>query len=102
VAKDGQPRIENPRDLVRLEVETALKCPAVRVIPVLVDGAEMPEANGLPEPLRPLPGLNALVLHDPAWDYHMGRLIEALEQELRTGLRPGRLGGLGPAGRRAR
>jgi hypothetical protein len=91
VAKGGKPRIENPRDLVRLEVETALKSPGVTVYPVLVDDAEMPDPDSLPESLRPLTGLNARKLHDPAWDYHVGHLIARLEQELGNRPRPRRL-----------
>jgi TIR domain len=37
----AQRRIDDPRDFVRLEIETALRR-KVRVIPVLIDGAKLP------------------------------------------------------------
>jgi TIR domain len=91
VTKDGKPRIEDPDDLVRLEIETALKRPGVKVYPVLVDDAQMPDPVGLPESLRPLTRRNARDLRDADWDYHMGLLITRLEQVLGTGPRRGRL-----------
>jgi hypothetical protein len=46
-------RIDDPSDFVRLEIEAAL-ARQIRVIPVLVDGATMPEARQLPASLSPL------------------------------------------------
>src|ERR1043166_2741990 len=40
--EEGQPRLSDPDDFVRLEVETALRRPDVTPIPVLVSGARMP------------------------------------------------------------
>jgi TIR domain len=60
----GRPRLVEDRDFVRFEVETALRRGDVRVIPVLVAGAEMPEPAQLPESLRTLPDLNAIDLSD--------------------------------------
>src|SRR5271168_4328077 len=40
----GRPRLDNPDDLVRLEVATGL-FRKVRVIPVLLDGASMPASQ---------------------------------------------------------
>jgi TIR domain len=44
---DGSPRLDNPTDYVRVEIESALKRD-IRVIPVLVDGASMPRPSDLP------------------------------------------------------
>ena len=41
--------ITNEEDFVRLEVEIALERPDVRVIPLLVAGARVPNAEDLPE-----------------------------------------------------
>ena len=49
----GGRRIENPRDWVRLEIETAITR-QVRVIPVLVDEATLPDASELPKSLQKL------------------------------------------------
>jgi TIR domain len=60
----GKRRLEIPEDSVRVEVSTALKR-GIRVIPVLVEGATMPEAADLPDELMALVRRNALKLsHD--------------------------------------
>lgn len=56
--EDGQQRLANPNDYVRLEIEAALRRD-IRVVPVLVEGAKMPSANGLPESLQPFTRRNA-------------------------------------------
>jgi hypothetical protein len=60
----GRQRIEEPRDVVRREVEQALQGLAEgrHVLPVLVGGAAMPAPESLPPTLQPLAGLNALPL----------------------------------------
>jgi TIR domain len=79
----GAPRIAEPDDFVRLEVETALRRPEVTVIPLLVAGARMPEPEELPEGLRPITRRNALELSDLRWRYDIGRLKDTLQELLR-------------------
>lgn len=79
---ERQPRIADPEDFVRLEVETALRRPEVTVIPVLVAGAQMPDPDDLPEGLRPLARRNALELSDGRWRYDVGRLNATLDELL--------------------
>ena len=52
---DGQGgrRLDNPEDFVRMEIATALSR-NIRVIPVLMDGALMPQSTDLPDDLKPL------------------------------------------------
>jgi hypothetical protein len=57
--KDGRRRLEDPDDVVRLEVEAALDRD-VRVIPVLVGGAAMPQRGELPGGLAKLARRNGL------------------------------------------
>ncbi|MQA75623.1 MAG: TIR domain-containing protein [Solirubrobacterales bacterium] len=76
----GEPRIADRDDFVRLEVETALRRAEVTVIPVLVAGAKMPDADDLPEGLRALARRNALELSDLRWRYDVGRLNARLDQ----------------------
>jgi uncharacterized membrane protein YhaH (DUF805 family) len=56
---DGSPRLDSPKDYVRLEIESALKRD-IRVIPVLVDGATMPQSSDLPSSLQALARRNAV------------------------------------------
>jgi TIR domain len=74
----GQPRLADPGDYVRLEVETALGRPELKVIPLLVAGARMPDPDDLPESMRALSRRNALELTDARWRYDVGRLVNTL------------------------
>jgi len=71
-------RLEQQDDIVRIEVGTALGRDEVRVIPVLVAQAKMPEAKDLPDELRPLVRRNAIELTDMRWEYDVGRLGDTL------------------------
>ncbi len=61
--KDGSGvrRLDRPDDFVRIEVGSALR-QEKRVIPVLVNNAEMPRADDLPDDLKPLARRNAVRL----------------------------------------
>jgi hypothetical protein len=74
----GRRRLEHPDDFVRLELLAALDR-TVRVIPALVQGAEMPSSEDLPDELMKLARRNAFELSDARWHYDIGRLIEVLE-----------------------
>lgn len=50
---EGKRRIDDPSDFVTFEITRALER-GIPVVPVLVDGAEMPDAAALPEAIRPL------------------------------------------------
>src|ERR1051326_5752660 len=54
----GQKRLEDASDFVRLELETALSG-HIPIIPLLVDGAMMPSAEGLPTSLQEFAFRNA-------------------------------------------
>ena len=75
----ARPRIGDPDDFVRLEVATALRRNDVTVIPVLVEEAEMPEPDELPEDLRALTRRNALELSDLRWRSDVARLLGVME-----------------------
>jgi hypothetical protein len=76
----GRPRIWDPDDVLRYEVETALRRDDVEVIPVLVEGARMPKSEDLPEELSELRERNAAELSDVRWRYDVGFLGETLEK----------------------
>ena len=64
-------------DFVRIEIATALRL-GKRVIPVLLQGAELPSPGSLPEELRALVNRQALSLRDEAWIQDAGRLADAI------------------------
>jgi len=82
----GRRRLDDPNDYTRLELATALKRADVRVIPVLVDGATMPDSEALPADLKSLARRNALELTDKRWDYDVAQLVATLRRAL--GLQP--------------
>jgi hypothetical protein len=79
---DGQPRLYDSDDFVRQEVATAIKRSDVTVIPALVNKAQMPRPEQLPEDLHPLTRRNALELSDGRWRYDVGRLTDSVDELL--------------------
>ena len=75
----GKRRLEVLEDSVRVEISTALKR-GIRVIPVLVEGATMPEAADLPDDLKPLARRNALQVNDTRFEDDFRGLATAIEQ----------------------
>ncbi|WP_230969865.1 CHASE2 domain-containing protein [Nitrogeniibacter aestuarii] len=70
-------RLDQPDDYVRMEVETGLRR-GIRLIPVLVGGAEMPAADDLPEALKPLHLHNAARIDDHSFRQHFDALVDQL------------------------
>lgn len=80
--RSGQPaRIAEPTDLVRREVATAL-AKGVRVVPVLLDAAAMPDPAELPEDVRALTTRQALELRNSHFGADMQNLLDAVRQTL--------------------
>lgn len=79
-AEAGRRRIGEELDLVRIEVETAMK-QGIPVVPVLVNGAAMPKPEELPESLRDFSFRNAATV-DSGRDFHqhVDRLIRSLDK----------------------
>jgi hypothetical protein len=77
----GRRRLDDPNDLVRLEIEAALERD-VRVVPVLVENARMPRAEDLPASLEKLARRHALELHPDRFDSASGHLLKVLEKTL--------------------
>jgi hypothetical protein len=88
---NGQRRLDDPNDLVRLEISHALAA-GVRVIPVLVEGARIPPERDLPDVLKPLARRQAHELSESRWEYDVDRLARVVEQELAGGGAPARPG----------
>jgi hypothetical protein len=75
----GRRRLEDPRDLVRLEIAAALER-NIPVVPVLIQGARMPTEEDLPEHIEGLARRNALEMSDSHWNHDWERLTRALDQ----------------------
>jgi hypothetical protein len=65
----GARRLDEANDLVRLEVEIALNNPGIRVMPLLVGGATMPQVHELPSSLQKLMQRNSTVIRHGR-DFH--------------------------------
>ena len=82
-AKDenGARRLDNPNDFVRIEIESGLKL-GKRIIPVLVNNADMPRTEHLPESLQPLSRRNAVRLTHERFRADAQGLVKQLEKAL--------------------
>ena len=87
----GARRLDSSKDFVRIELETAL-ARDVRVIPVLVDGAQMPKEEELPPTLQPLVNRHAVRLAHERFASDAEDLTRALTKIL-TPVEPGLLSG---------
>jgi hypothetical protein len=77
--REGKRRLDNPNDFVRLETASALKR-GVKVIPVLVQGATMPQEADLPTDIKDLAYRNSVELTHARWDSDVQLLINALRE----------------------
>ena len=85
---DGRRRLDDPEDLVRLELKASLTT-GIAIVPVLVGGARMPTRGQLPSDISSLSRLQAQRMSDEDWRYDFGRLLETLEKNgLRAPLAP--------------
>ena len=79
--REGRRRLLDPEDMVRIEIETALRRD-LRIVPVLVEDASMPRPQDLPPSLEPLCYRSALpVRPDPEFQPDMQRLVVALREQ---------------------
>lgn len=70
----GRARLQEPDDYVRAEVRAALARP-ILVLPVLVDGAQMPRPDQLPDDIRAISARNALPLRHESFDDDTGNIV---------------------------
>ncbi len=76
--EEGRPRLQNPGDFVRLEIEAALKRDIV-VTPILVQGAHMPAPEQLPAEIRDLVYRNGFELSHNRWGVGFCRNDQAVK-----------------------
>jgi formylglycine-generating enzyme required for sulfatase activity len=86
LAADGKDRrrLDTRHDFVRTELRTALARPGVRVVPVLIDGTDLPTEDELPEDLHLLLRRHAFPLRFANFDADMRHLVGSLRRMLAT------------------
>jgi formylglycine-generating enzyme required for sulfatase activity len=76
--KTGKRRLDNPNDFVRIEVREALTR-GIPVVPILLDGAVMPDADELPDDLKKLVRRHAQFVDFRTFDADVTSLINRLD-----------------------
>jgi hypothetical protein len=79
----GARKLDDPHDFVVLEIKSALDR-GIRVIPVLVDGADMPTEDDLPESLRELTRRQAVQIEHATFRLDLQRILGATDTILQT------------------
>lgn len=72
-------RVFDDTDWIRQEIETALAS-GTHILPVLVNGGEMPDKNQLPETLAFFADLNGVAVRDSKWEEDIEDLYNEVEQ----------------------
>lgn len=75
--RDGRRRLDDPADFVRIEIAAALRRD-VRVVPILIEAAQMPRADELPPPLQALSRKQATTLTHQGFGAETRALVAAL------------------------
>jgi hypothetical protein len=79
IGESGKRRLDDARDFVRIEIESALRR-NIPVVPLFVQDAEMPDDEGLPTALQELAYRNGMTIgRDPHFHSDVDRLIKSLE-----------------------
>ena len=85
----GRRRLDDPRDFVRAEIAAALKR-NIPVVPVLLDGVAVPEADELPEDIRELSERHGVKVRADSFDNDVNHLVRGLLGENAKPVRAGR------------
>lgn len=79
----GAARLGDSEDLVRLEIETALRRePQIPVIPVVLPGATLPLTNQMPDALHPLLRRNALETTHARFRQYCEELAQSINRQI--------------------
>jgi hypothetical protein len=76
--EDGNRRLDDPNDFLRVEIATALQR-NIPVIPILVDGAKVPKSDRLPKDLEELEQRNGLEIRHASFHSDVDKLIGGLK-----------------------
>lgn len=75
---DGSRRLDNPNDLVRVEIAAAL-ARDIPVIPILLEGTRVPKAETLPQDLQELSQRHGLDVRHASFHADMDKLVKGLK-----------------------
>jgi hypothetical protein len=84
--EDGNRRLENPNDFVRVEIGAALQR-NIPVVPILLDGARIPDVRQLPKELEELSFRNGIDVRLASFHNDVSRLIQGLNAQLNIDLK---------------
>lgn len=73
-----EPRISDPSDYVRREITWALEA-GIRIIPVLIDDARMPDTGSLPSDIREFAMKNAVELRNSRFEDDVSHLLKTID-----------------------
>src|SRR6516225_4571280 len=79
--EDGNRRLDNPHDFVRIEIGAALQR-NIPVIPILLDGTKVPKGNQLPKELEELSLRNGLDIRHASFHNDIDKLVRSLKGQL--------------------
>src|SRR5262249_5345919 len=78
----GKRRLDDPHDYVRMEIETAFSRD-ITIIPLMLDGVSMPQAQELPLSLQDLAYIQAITIrHNPDFHADMDKLIARVAEHI--------------------
>jgi TIR domain len=77
--ENGERRIDNPLDFVRIEISAALRRD-IPLIPLLLDGAKIPNPQYLPDDMKGLAFRNGLDVSHATFHSDLDRLVHELRQ----------------------
>jgi hypothetical protein len=80
---NGERRLDNPDDFVRIEVESAMDM-GKTVIPVLINDTEMPRASDLPATMRPFARRQAVFITSKRLRADVEGLVRILQREMQV------------------
>ena len=75
----GQRRLDQPNDVLRFEIASALNA-GVRIIPIQLHGAPMPGPDVLPDEIAALADYQSIRIDDDDWPDDMQKLVRALNR----------------------
>jgi uncharacterized protein YjbI with pentapeptide repeats len=83
VSEDGRRRLEEPEDIVRLELELAL-LHNVPIIPIQIDDAPRPQPVDLPDSIRKIMNFKGYDLNNSYWSAKIEPIFQAISSVIKT------------------